>query len=150
MKWNYAIAVLLVALCGCIVGKKHVVTGANLSPEALAFLNLKDATRSEVLSTLGPPSYESTNSQVLLYFSSTATHVHGFVLVPHDYDSSDKTLKLRAAKINEDDNEQLHALFIAFDERGLVKSHAVQQIGFYNHRDWDDLCAQYAQGIAKR
>jgi hypothetical protein len=78
MKWNFAIAVFLVALCGCIVGKKFVAGGPNFSPEALAFLNMKDTTRVDVLSTLGLPSWESTNSRVILYLSSTATHVQGW------------------------------------------------------------------------
>lgn len=153
MKWVFAIAGLLVVLCGCAIPSaipsKVTLRGPNLSSESLNFLNIKDTTRNEVISTLGIPTWESTNSLVLLYVSTTATHWSGVIFEPVFYeDNSDVGIK--AERVHGNDNQQLKALFIAYDERGFVKSHAVKDIAIYHHRDFEVLCEQYAQGIAKR
>ena len=52
--------------CGCVIENK-VSVGQKPSAEGLEFLNLSDASRQEVVATLGQPDFESETNRILVY-----------------------------------------------------------------------------------
>jgi len=136
-------------LAGCAFPHKVTVAGPNLSRDALAFLDLKDATRGETIATLGPPNWESTNACVLLYLSQTVIHWDGQVALPDAYDASSSTVRTRLYPDDGNSNEKLHALFVAYNTNGLVRSHAVQTVYSRTMGTMEEMCARYAARNAK-
>jgi outer membrane protein assembly factor BamE (lipoprotein component of BamABCDE complex) len=148
MKRSFAAAILLVFLSGCIFPNREVARQGQVYPrETLAFLDMKGTTRDEVISTLGTPFFESRNSRVLLYLSETAVHWTGFAMEPVLFpDGSNGPVGFKPERVSEDTNDRLQALLITYDERGFVKSHAMQKIGkrSLQGQPLEDLCMEYS------
>jgi hypothetical protein len=142
----FAVAMAMVLSAGCIYPHKVTLAGPILSKDALAFLDLKDATRAETVATLGSPNCESTNARVLLYFSQTAIHWSGMNVEPNFPDHPEH---LTPVRVSEDHDEKLWALFVAYNEEGLVTSHAVQKLWLHHDESCETLCDRYAQGRGK-
>jgi len=89
----------------------------------------------------------------MLYLSETATHWTGVTLEPVLFpEGSDQPISWKPVWVDEDDSEhQLHALLIAYDEHGLIKSHAIQRIGNRSLADQqlENLCIRYFHGDTK-
>ena len=151
---NFVITCLLVLLSSCVFSDRtDVLRGQVYSPETLAFLNMKGATRNEVISTLGTPVWESKNSQVLLYVSETALHWTGVNLEPVlSPEGSDEPVDFKPVRINEDGKHKLHVLLIAYDEHGFIKSHVIRKIGnrSLKEQQLEDLCVQYSHATQSR
>jgi len=148
--FNVSIMAALVtfAVAGCAF-PNHTVTvrGPVLSREALAFLDAKGATRTDAISNLGAPVWVSTNSLVFLYLSETMVHWTGMVLEP-DFTRDD--FAITSSRVNENHGARLYALYIAYDDNGFVKSHAVQKLkGAPDGKDsYEDLCRRYTGRVA--
>lgn len=148
MKPSHVAVMLLLALAsGCLypTGRK-AQRGQVYLNESLAFLNETNATRSEVISTLGQPYFESTNSLVLVYLSETYLKWRGLVLEP-DLDE-DLNLVYRSETVSEvRSSERLQALYVAFDTNSLVRSYALRKISerALNPQRLEELCHRQAQ-----
>ena len=149
MRSKSSFCLLLLFLTGCITpnGTK-VVEGVKFPREAVAFLDFPDATREETIATLGPPSWESTNSRVLLY--TYATSLAWNISVPDSFSIEDSKTDETRDKDKEKDKdkrpdntividdarsfqEQTHlkrwGLFIAYNEKGLITGHDISPVG---------------------
>jgi hypothetical protein len=152
MKPSHAAVFLLLALAvGCIypTGRK-AERGQVYSNESLAFLNETNTARSEVVSTLGEPYFESTNFLVLVYRSETYIKWRGMGLEP-DLDE-DLNLVYRPETVSEArSGERLQALCVAFNTNNLVRSYTLRKIseGALNPPHLEELCRRQAQLPAK-
>lgn len=114
-------------LGGCIVFPtgSRIISDGNFSHEALAFLDLPDASRDETIATLGKPAYESKNLGVLLYLYHSVDTYH-VMPIPIEVKHTDVN------PIAESDGEtdpELWGLFVAYDEKGRVFAHALRRVG---------------------
>jgi hypothetical protein len=64
--------------CGCVIGNK-VTIGQKPSAEALEFLKLPDASRQEVITTLGKPYFESETNRILVYIWEETLEIYPLV-----------------------------------------------------------------------
>src|SRR5665213_2566048 len=64
--------------CGCVIGNK-VTVGQKPSAETLEFLKLPDASRQEVIATLGKPYFESETNRILVYIWEETLEMHPLV-----------------------------------------------------------------------
>jgi len=142
-------ALALVLLAGCVYPHKVYLSGPILSADAIAFLDLKDTDRTETLATLGQPVWESTHSRVLLYLSQTAIHWTGEAIGPDFTDNPNQPVVMKPYRVNETDPGRVKALFVAYDENGLVTSHSVRTIRPQKNASYEELCEQYAQRATK-
>jgi hypothetical protein len=148
MKMRNRRQILLVCLVllftgGCTVPLAPKITGPVFSREALAFLNLPDTTRGDVVASLGAPLIEAQNPGVLVYVSdttprtwdvipfilpnlddsedpfSTLTDKHGHTLFPPPPATLDVYTGVGEGVTKE------QALFVAYDEHGHVFAHKI-------------------------
>ncbi len=138
---------VLLFAAGCVVPIPPKITGPVFSRDALAFLNLPDTTRGDVVASLGKPLIEVQNPGVLVYVSettrqswdfipiilpnfdddsedsfSTFTDKHGHPLFP----SSPVPLEVSGAYHGVDEGPTTEkALFVAYDEHGHVFAHKI-------------------------
>jgi len=151
MKQGCIVLLFLVFVAGCVLPTGRVATrGQVYSSDSLAFLNDKTTTCSEVISTLGQPYFESTNSHVLVYLSETYTQWKGVTLEP-DLDE-DLNLVYRPEKVTDGkSHERLQALFIAFDQNSFVQSYVLRKISerALNNRRLEELCQRHAMPPVK-
>jgi outer membrane protein assembly factor BamE (lipoprotein component of BamABCDE complex) len=142
---------LLVFIVGCVVPTGRTARkGQVYSSDSLAFLDEKNTTRSEVISTFGHPYFESTNALVLVYVSETYTQWKGVILEP-EFDA-DLNLTYRPEQVNDgSSNERLQALFIAYNPNGFVQSHVLRKISeqALNDRRLEELCQRQAMPPVK-
>jgi hypothetical protein len=131
-------------LGGCIVFPtgRAVVSGSDYPHEAIAFLDLPDASREETIATLGPPSWESTNSRVLLYLYETAINWH---TEPIPVEIGHQPVEFVNCS-NDLGTPKLWGLFVAYDTNGLVIRHA---IGHIRYGTPDDHCVDWARNPRK-
>lgn len=148
-KVSLVILFALTLAAGCIYPHKVTLSGPILSADSTAFLNLKDATRAETISTLGQPVWESTRSRVLLYFSETTMFWSGAAVQSTTVEDPDHPINAKPFRVGEDDTARLRALFVAYDENGSVRSHSLESIRNRPGLDYEALCEQYAQREAK-
>ena len=64
--------------CGCVIGNK-ITVGQKPSAETLEFLKLPDASRREVIATLGKPYFESETNRILVYIWEETLEMHSLV-----------------------------------------------------------------------
>ena len=64
--------------CGCVIGNK-ITVGQKPSAETLEFLKLPDASRQEVIATLGKPYFESETNRILVYIWEETIEMHPLV-----------------------------------------------------------------------
>jgi hypothetical protein len=64
--------------CGCAIGNK-ITIGQKPSAETLEFLKLPDASRQEVIATLGKPYFESETNRILVYIWEETLEMHPLV-----------------------------------------------------------------------
>jgi hypothetical protein len=133
---------------GCTVPLTPKVTGPVFSREALAFLNLPDTMRGDVVATLGTPLIEVQNPGVLVYVSETTRRSWDFVpIILPDLDNwgEDSFPKLNNEPASafppltvdayhgvDEGPTTEKALFVAYDEHGHIFAHkicAVNQSG---------------------
>ena len=135
------ISVFVVMFCvgGCVVPLPSKVTGGHrYSKEEIAFLDLPDTTREEVLSTLGEPLVEVPPG-VLLYAWETTRRTE--VVPPEEIGG----VHLEPTIANGDPREW--GLFIAYDERGYVTAHEVRKIGT---AEFTRACVEWQQSRAQK
>jgi hypothetical protein len=127
-----AITLFAILLCGCLMiplPTKQTSRHA-YSKEAIAFLDLPDATRAEVLSTLGPPVSELTDVGVLVYTWELTSRF--LVVYPSGIDAretarqNDLVLEGDAAKVS--GASQMWVLFIACDHEGKIVGHQISKL----------------------
>jgi hypothetical protein len=129
--------VVIVCAAGCVVPLPSKVTaGHKYSKQEIAFLDLPNSTRAEVLSTLGEPLVEIGSPGVLLYTWEKTTRVKVY---PPD-DIGGVHLDAHPSTIKGDPQEW--GLFIAYDERGYVTAHEVRRIGT---TELTEACVQWRQ-----
>lgn len=117
----FGISLLVFALGGCLVPEgRRVIAGRQYSAESIAFLDAPDATRQETIATLGLPSWESSQSKVLLYLWNSAQK---WRFVPPE---SWKNAGIRESV--SETGEQRWALLIAYDRAGMVTAHTARRI----------------------
>jgi hypothetical protein len=128
------------ALCGCryldvetpIIPFQADVTGGHKhSGDAIRFLASPDATRSEVIATLGSPLVESRESRVLLYAWQKTLRIVPFQIVTKDRDpftGVETTTPAGPPGTLASAVQQL-GLFIAYNDDGFVCAHEVLRIG---------------------
>ena len=105
--------------CLLIPKGRKVNSGHEYSKEAIAFLDSRGVTRAETIANLGLPSWESTSSRVLLYAWHSSEK---WLFLPVDNN-------LGIHKSVAEAREERWVLLIAYDEQGLVSSHALRRIG---------------------
>lgn len=122
-----SLCALSVLICsGCLIvplPDRHTYLGPLLSRESLAFLDLPDTTRNDVLSSLGEPWIEVKEPGTLIYISGMKPT---FLVVPA-VDSH------RLAKVEGLEADEM-ALFVAYDAQNHVFAHHVQDGGEYELR----------------
>jgi hypothetical protein len=124
MRLAFFIFVLVLCGGGCIVPLPAKVTsGYYYSSEALAFLDLPDTTRDQVVASLGPPLVEVADSGVLLYAWEKASRF--LFIYPAGYSHGG----METAASTQRGDPQAWGLFIGYDEKGLVTAHEVRKIG---------------------
>ena len=119
--------VLLLA-AGCILPMPPKVTGPVFSREALAFLDLPDTKRSDVVASLGTPVFEVQNPGVLVYISETTQRSWDVVpiILPDFDDSGQPILDVEDVYHGVDEGpSKERALFVAYDEQGHVFAHKI-------------------------
>jgi hypothetical protein len=118
----------LLILCshGCLIvpvpqGNK-LTAGYEYPKEGLAFLNLPDTTREEVVATLGPPTFESGSAKTLLYvWEKTSKWELNYYMLSYP-----TCVPLGNEPVN--GKQRLWGLFVAYDEKGLVSRHEIRTI----------------------
>jgi hypothetical protein len=119
------VCLLPLLLAGCIVfptGTK-IISGGLYSREAVAFLNLPDATRQETISTLGPPTFESKELGVLLYIYQSVETYH---VEPIPIKVGDVNLN---SPYDGQTEPETSGLFVGYDDQGRVTGHGFSPIG---------------------
>jgi hypothetical protein len=128
---------------GCVVPLPSKVSGGHkYSKEEIAFLDLPNTTREEVLSTLGEPLVEVPPG-VLLYAWETTRRVQVTPLVPEEMGGVH--LDAHPTVANGDPREW--GLFVAYDERGYVTAHEVRRIGTAG---FTQACVEWQQSRAQK
>jgi hypothetical protein len=119
------ICLVMLWVSGCVVPEPLKVTAGHEFPkEGLAFLDLPNTTRQEVLSTLGDPLLDVPGPGVFLYTWET-TRSYDVSVLPDEIGH----LKMHPSPIVVDANPRRWGLFIAYDERGYVTAHEIRKIG---------------------
>lgn len=140
---NYRGALLssvMVILCGCryfdieipiIPIKADITAGHKYSGDAIKFLDAPDATRKEVIATLGPPLINSRESRVLLYTWQRTLRIVPLQLVLKDRDrfTGVATTTPVGSQTAVGSTVQYWGLFIAYNDDEFVCAHEVRRIG---------------------
>jgi hypothetical protein len=140
MKLYHSLLAFLVVLCGCryldvetpiIPFKADVTAGHRHSRDTITFLNAPDATRSEVIATLGSPIVESLASRVLLYAWERTWRIVPFqtVTIYRDHFTGTETTTPSGPQGAIATAVQRWGLFIAYSDDGFVCAHEVLRIG---------------------
>lgn len=135
------ISACVVVFCavGCVVPLPSKVTsGHRFSKEEIAFLDLPNTTREEVVSTLGEPLVDVPPG-VLLYSWETTRRTE--VVPPEEIGG----VHLHPSIVNGDPREW--GLFIAYDEGGYVTAHEVRRIGT---AEFTRACVEWQQKKAQK
>jgi hypothetical protein len=132
-----SVCVLMSCVGGCIIPLPSKVTaGHEYTEEGIAFLNLPNTTREEVLSTLGEPLLEVSSPGVLLYAWETTSRTQ---VSPPDNVGG---IQLHAHSFILKGDPCEWGLFVAYDERGYVTAHEVRKIGT---AELDQACVEWQQ-----
>jgi len=155
MKYHRAFAVCLIALCGCryydVVTpipplKENVTAGHKYSAEAIKFLDSPNATRMEVISTLGHPLVESRESRVLLYTWETTRTFMPFQIVSVDRDPSTGAETTTPLNSETSGVARRWGLFIAYNDDGIVYAHEIRRIGASG---LEEACVGWRRSLVK-
>ena len=132
MRWvatNLILATIFMNGCLLIPEGRKTISGHRYSKEATSFLDIPGTTREETIASLGLPSWESGESKVLLYTWESSQE---WLFVP-----AENNLDIHQSEA--DVKEQHWALLIAYDERGIVRAHAVRRLG---KGSTEEVCAK--------
>jgi hypothetical protein len=133
-----SVLIAFTGLNGCLIPEGTKVTsGHKYSNDAFAFLERPDANRAETISNLGPPSWESYDSRVLLYLWRTS---FDWLFVPPEN-------KWGIGQSHVVTDEKRMALLIAYDEQGRIINHAVRSI---SEDSLENICSRWSRRQAKR
>ena len=144
-------------LCGCryldvetpiIPFKADVTAGHRHSGDAITFLSAPDATRSEVIATLGSPIVESRESRVLLYAWERTLRIVPFqtVTIDRDHFTGAETTTPVGPHGALATAVQRWGLFIAYNDGGFVCAHEVLRIGT---SDLERACVTWRRKLQK-
>jgi hypothetical protein len=130
----------LLTASGCLMlplPSRHT-GGPVFSREALAFLDLPNTTRIDVLESLGEPAIEVTDPGVLVYTSETTSRV---LVIPNgDLDPD--------AKVTVEDGGKFErVLFVGYDAHGYIIAHEVHHASNANLRS---ECVKWRQGVGEK
>jgi outer membrane protein assembly factor BamE (lipoprotein component of BamABCDE complex) len=137
------LACVLILLCGgCVVPlPSKVSAGHQYSRDALAFLDLPDTTREDVVASLGPPLIESRDARVLFYTSETTGRT---LFIPPQGIGE---VHWEANSKIEHGSPQEWGLFIAYEEHSLVSAHEILKIGT---DEMEQRCVDWQHTLAAR
>ena len=132
---NLTACFVAMVVSGCLIpiGSK-VSSGHRHSAEALAFLDQPGATREEVITTLGPPLIESQHTRTLVYVWHEMLR---YLDLTRDPDSQSHSATDSAVVYG---SPEEYALFVAYDERGLILGHEVRYV---DGRSLEDECRDW-------
>jgi len=144
-------------LCGCryldvetpiIPFKTDVTAGHKHSRDAIRFLDAPDATRCEVIATLGSPLLESRKSRVLLYAWQRTLRIVPFQIVTKDRDpfTGAETTSPVGPQDAVATAVQHWGLFIAYNDDEFVCAHEVLRIGT---SDLEGACVSWRRKLQK-
>jgi len=149
LRWFLSLLLLILVLggVGCIpvgigfpIGKENLM-GPSYSKDALAFLDLPGATREEAISTLGPPTLELRDLQILAYVCQSGTKWWSAVGYA---DLTSNEIKIIESGQSVDNNQPLRALLVAYDQRGMVSAHKVCRLG---EGSLEGVCLEWSRSL---